>query len=404
MTPKAALMLLLLLPLITACDFFSKKDKNEGITPGTVIDATATIADPSMTYSVYLPKSYSDDKKFPVILAFDPHGEGNLPVAMYRELAEKYGYILIGSDNSRNGLDGNAVLGIINAMLKEVKERYSTDTSRIYTLGFSGGARVAVIAALEPGGILSVTGSGAGFPNAGASSAYNFDYLGMAGTYDFNMHELIILDEYLEKTQMQHALILFNGIHEWPPKDVMERSFLWNDLCAMRKGLMKRSDEEIKYFRSLQDSLLYDLREEKDLIGLRRELQNAVSFLDKLADAGEYKKELSLLDASPEYLKSLEEMKKQQAKELEEQHLLQENYFLKDTIWWGDKLKQWEKIISTGGKEEIVIRRLKSYLSLISYMNYTRAREARDQAAAAQAMWIYEKVDPEHAAQTKNGE
>ncbi|MGE5424332.1 MAG: hypothetical protein ACM3N9_03145, partial [Syntrophothermus sp.] len=255
---KIGLCLFMMISIMAGCTRIGKKEnaKDKGIETGKVIDNMTANADQSITYSVYLPKKYNDSIVYPVIIAFDPQGSGNLPVAMYKDLAEKYGYILAGSNNSKNGLDANAIMNAITRMITEVKQRFNVDTTRIYTLGFSGGARVAVIAAFNPGGIISVTGSGAGFPNTGAAFPYPFDYLGIAGTYDFNMHELLMLDDYLDQAQIHHGLLLFNGTHEWPPFDVMEKSFQWNDFSAIRHKRMDKNDQEISNYKSKQDSLL----------------------------------------------------------------------------------------------------------------------------------------------------
>lgn len=58
----------------------------------------------------------------------------------------------------------------------------------------------------------------------------------------------------------------------------------------------------------------------------------------------------------------------------------------------------------TQGKDSSDVRmykRLKSYLSLLSYMSYNRVLKSNDTIAAKHAMEIYEIVDPENAASTK---
>ena len=54
-------------------------------------------------YALYLPSCYTADREWPVIFAFDPGGRGLNPVERYKKAAEKYGYIVAGSNNSRNG-------------------------------------------------------------------------------------------------------------------------------------------------------------------------------------------------------------------------------------------------------------------------------------------------------------
>ncbi len=370
---------------------------------GKVVDRVECASDPVFTYAVYLPSTYSENSKLPLILAFDPHGSGNLPVTLYKDLAEKYGFILTGSNNSKNGQDGNITMSAIHAMMDEVKSRFSIDTNRIYTMGFSGGARVAVMAAFFPAGIAGVTGSGAGFPNSGSAFPLSFDYLGMAGTSDFNMYEMLQLDEYLDKSATHHALILFDGIHQWPDVEIMENAFLWNDLCAMRKKTLVIQNKEIEVFKKVQDEKIRQANESADPLSLNRELKNMIRFLDQLIDLKTYRQQLDQLEKSGDYRNALALEKKDQEKEMEEQHFLNENFFSKDTTWWKKKLAGWDQVISGGKKknEVMMTKRLKSYLSLVCYMNYTRALEAREAAASAHAMKIYEMVDPEHAAQTK---
>lgn len=400
-------ILLLCIPvmMLAGCRYLGKEEEKTDVESGKVIDNTSTLEDQNITYSVYLPKAYTGDTAYPAILCFDPQGSGNLPVAMYKDLAEQYGYIIVGSDNSKNGLDGNSAMGVITSMVKEVKKRFSVDTTRLYTMGFSGGARIAVMAAFNPGGIRSVTGSGAGFPNTGSAFPYHFDYLGMAGTSDFNMHEMIMLDKYLDQAQNHHGLILFEGKHGWPPVDVMEKSFIWNDFCAMRNKRTGKDTRKISSFRTEQDSLINRLKEEGDVLTLRRELRNAISFLDQLEDVEGYRKELSDLENSAAYGKAMDAFRKMQERELAEQQKIQQNFFRKDTAWWNQQLSAWDQTISQGKDNDQVLmtRRLQGYLSLVCYMNYTKAREANETNAAAQAMWLYRKVDPEHAAQTENG-
>ena len=61
--------------------------QNRTFETGKVIPGIVCLKDPSTTYALYLPKNYSSSRKFPVILAFDPHGSGDLPLGFYHNLA-----------------------------------------------------------------------------------------------------------------------------------------------------------------------------------------------------------------------------------------------------------------------------------------------------------------------------
>src|SRR5262245_3615917 len=130
---------------------------------GQVVPDVKCTADASQSYALYLPSSYSPNREWPVILAFDPGGRGRNGVERYQAAAEKYGYIVAGSNNSRNGSPetGKAV----NAMSSDVFSRFNVDTRRIYAAGMSGGARVAFSVALGSQSIAGVMASSAGYPD-----------------------------------------------------------------------------------------------------------------------------------------------------------------------------------------------------------------------------------------------
>src|SRR5438309_11991587 len=78
-------------------DFDIQKDK------GTVVSRLACHDDPAQSYALYLPSKYSPDRRWPVLYAFDPFARGKTAVEVYKLAAEKYGYIVAASNNSKNG-------------------------------------------------------------------------------------------------------------------------------------------------------------------------------------------------------------------------------------------------------------------------------------------------------------
>ena len=70
---------------------------------GIVLPDVHSIAQPEQTYALYLPSNYSAEHSWPIVYAFDPGARGNNPVELMRAGAQKYGYIIVGSNNSRNG-------------------------------------------------------------------------------------------------------------------------------------------------------------------------------------------------------------------------------------------------------------------------------------------------------------
>jgi hypothetical protein len=69
--------------------------------PGQIGDVVC-ISDAAQSYALYLPSAYGAAKRWPIIYFFDPGGRGRRPLELYKEVAETYGFILAGSNNSRN--------------------------------------------------------------------------------------------------------------------------------------------------------------------------------------------------------------------------------------------------------------------------------------------------------------
>src|SRR5262249_53872716 len=115
---------------------------------GRIIDDVQCSAEPSQHYALYLPSNFTPDHRWPVIFAFDARARGRAGLEQYQAAAEKYGYIVAGSNNSRNG-PWQISVSAAGAMYADVSKRVPLDPKRIYTAGMSGGARVAMLMALN---------------------------------------------------------------------------------------------------------------------------------------------------------------------------------------------------------------------------------------------------------------
>jgi dienelactone hydrolase len=205
---------------------------------GQVVGKVACKSNPGQSYALYLPSRYVPDRPWPILYAFDAGARGALPVERFREAAERYGYIVVGSNNSHNGPTTIADEAL-RAMLADTGSRFSLDGRRVYATGFSGGARVAVMAGLALGGkAAGVIGCAAGFPpSVEPSASLPFAYFGTVGTDDFNYPELVQLDETLAKLRVPHQLEVFEGGHDWPPVAACTRAIEWMELQAMRSAI-----------------------------------------------------------------------------------------------------------------------------------------------------------------------
>ena len=205
---------------------------------GQIVDDVKCASDPAQTYAVYIPSSYSPDKVWSLLVAFHPAARGRAMVEKYQAAAEAYGYIVAGSNNSRNG-SPQATVGAVQAMLPDLGRRFSVDGNRLYLTGMSGGARVAMQVALGTKMAAGVIASSAGYPDGEPRKSVPFVVFGTAGTEDFNYLEMRKLDRALTTP---HRVVIFEGGHTLPPDGLALEAIEWLELQAMKAGRKTRDE------------------------------------------------------------------------------------------------------------------------------------------------------------------
>lgn len=208
---------------------------------GQVVDDVPADGDQAQRFALYLPSTFTADRSWPLILAFDAGGRGRRAVERYQAAAERYGYIVAGSNNSRNG-PWKRSLDAAKAMTADLTGRFPVDLKRIYTAGMSGGARVAMMVALHPEviagrvrpEIAGVLASSAGFPSGEFRESVGFPVFGTVGTEDFNYREMTDLDQALKSP---HRVVVFEGGHTWLSSELATEAIEWMEIQAMSSAM-----------------------------------------------------------------------------------------------------------------------------------------------------------------------
>jgi hypothetical protein len=175
------------------------------------------------SYWMFAPANYTADRAWPILYCLDPGARGRMPVELFAAAAEKAGFLVAGSNNSRNGPMA-PVHEAIGLMVGDTHERYSIDDSRLYAAGFSGGARVALDWA-RSGHIAGVIACSAGFGPPGPPKQVPFRIFATTGWDDFNHDELYRLSRELARRNVPHRFVEFEGGHEWMPAALAGEAF-----------------------------------------------------------------------------------------------------------------------------------------------------------------------------------
>lgn len=244
---------------------FKLMGAEEDLQKGKFISKIVCKDDPSQSYALYLPSSYSPDKEWPIIYGFDAGARGAIPVQLFQNVAEEYGFIVVGSNNSQNG-PWEPIKEAINSIWKDTHARFKIDARRCYTTGFSGGGRVACDMAVnkDPGeiaGVIACSGAFNGDPGKGMP----FAFFGTAGTKDFNLPELMDDDNLLDELNIPNRVRIFEGGHDWPPKYLAGEAVEWMEIQAIKSKRRPADEKLVKKLFDNQIKLAESLEQEKEI-------------------------------------------------------------------------------------------------------------------------------------------
>ena len=366
---------------------------------GEIIDNVTCKTAPDQSYCLYLPSTYSLDKVYPVIYAFDPHGDGHLPVALMKNQAEKLGYILIGSNNSKNGLGLQDINYIVSSMLYDSKQKLSIDSTRIYLVGFSGGARIACGIAQSFVGINGVIACSGGFQFQNTAPGFNF--IGITATKDMNYLEMKKLNDNLEKINAPCQFFVGDGKHEWPSEAIINEALNMLELYAMKNKLTPVKTDfinailfnNIKYAENLKQNNSID-----SLMKAHSILKRTLRILTDMTDVSNLKTTFNNLNLKPEVQVYLNEQASLEILEAQKQKEFQAAWETKNGEWWNAEIKKLNEAgKSTNNLQKDLAKRLSGYISLSCYSYSFRALSVQNWKIAETFTTIYRTVDPDNS-------
>ena len=252
---------------------------------GAVTSNVVCSSDTNQSYALYLPSNYSAARTWPIIYVFDPGARGKVAVETIQTAAEKFGYIVAASNNSRNGPMGGSSQAM-KAMWVDTQQRFPIAEQRRYVAGMSGGARVATSVALSCGGcVAGVIASAAGFPFATEPTRdMKFAYFAAVGNADFNYGEFVDLRRKLDAGGTRYRIRIFEGQHGWAPPEVWIEALDWMDMQAMSAGTMPRDQSRIQQTLAGEIAKAREFQAQNNLLASLREYQSIVRDFRGLAD------------------------------------------------------------------------------------------------------------------------
>ncbi len=283
---------------------------------GEIQDAIVCRGSPGQSYALYLPSDYSPDRTWPVLYALDPGARGRLPLEHFRDAAEKYHYLIVGSNNARNG-PWEPIINAVVAIWNDTQARLSIDRKRIYATGFSGGSRAAALfSKMIRNPVAGIIGCGAGLPpGIKPEDIEPTFYFGVVGREDFNYLEMMNLDTQFEEAGPPHRVLVFEGSHDCPPPKICTRAVAWMEFAAMTQDLRPADDELIREIYTSELAAAEALETAGKLLLAVSEYETLTSAFSTGYDTGRLKDRIARLKESREYASAAKEEKRRRERE-----------------------------------------------------------------------------------------
>lgn len=383
----------------TMCTPDSAKESVENtVKPGAVAPDVKCISDTAFSYALYIPSTYNDKKNWPVLICFDPHAEGLIPVNLFYRQAEKSGYIVAGSNTSRNGMSMDQTNKICSSLISDLKNRFQIDDKSIYLVGFSGGSRVAGSYAQNFGNIAGVVGIGAGLNGAPVNFNKPFSYLAMAGTFDFNYVEMSNMIKSMEQTGFVHHFIEFDGPHGWPPVELIPDVMTWIEFDRMRNGSVPKDRNQINAFIENKYAQYNKQRNSGKYYEAYNQLLMLKNYLNGLNEVSPIEEEIAQLLGVPELKRTIEIRESVLLQESQLQSTFSRQLQMESLDFWKKKIKEIRMASEKIPVDDFVRmqKRVLGFLSLSAYSLSNRGLQQNNYNEAGRYIELYRIIDPEN--------
>ena len=121
-------------------------DDSNSLITGVLIDTVYCILDTDQSYALYLPSGYDSAMSWPVVFIFEPGARGSMAAGIFSEASERFGIIIIASNNSSNRSYAGSRRAAAS-MFRDAGMRFNVDSSMFFVAGFSGGSRMSFVLA-----------------------------------------------------------------------------------------------------------------------------------------------------------------------------------------------------------------------------------------------------------------
>ena len=251
--------------LVVCIPFFGIFAQKLTLKKGIIIDSLKVRESLPETYALYLPKDFELKERWPLLAVFSMEGNGKNEVTKFITMAERFGYVIAGSNAIHDSLSLSENLLRTKAMLDHVVNSLPINRSRTYTAGFTDGGRFANLVPILLKNVAGTLSINAAIVNVALLNGKKpFQFIGIADKTNFNYPILLKDEKILNNFKFPNSILSDN----WSPEalsDRMLQAFSYFELLSMSKGSVP-----------------------KDTVFINDRFQSDVAYIDELLKAKRY--------------------------------------------------------------------------------------------------------------------
>ena len=346
------------------------------------------IPDSSQDYALFIPKGEQPKQGWPLLVAIDPHGSGNTALNHLKDAATTYPAIVVASNQIQN--NDPHYEEELDALIAGLKKRYPVG-NRVYLVGFSGGARMALAyAPTHP--VAGVIACGA-FTGPEQLKAIHCPVIGLIGMDDFNFSEAApyLLDP--SDLPANVHIELTDASHEWPESNRLTSAWGWFQQSNKTRAGRTQIERYAKAQHQRIDSLVA-AGELLQAICISRKMGSVQVF----GQAASFQQQTSLLINSTAYKQYLTELSKSMQFEMTMRQQLAQSLFEKNKNWWAKEIESLHQKAATEPNtlKRMAYKRLTGFLGIICYSYSRQLAAQKDIPHLNQILMIYRLAEPEN--------
>jgi len=224
------------------------------LTKGIILDSIVVQDSISETLSLYIPTQFDNKGKWPVLFVFDMNGKARQALSMYREAAEKHGYIMVSPNALNDSLSISKNVVIIQRALAQVLSLLPINNNRIFASGMGEAGRFAnllpiFIDAFE--GVISVNAPMANTELLNGKK--KFQHIAIVSKAH-QAYPVVLQDSKLlgKLGFSNHTVFVYEDDSLWPKTNYLEKAIWYLNMASMGRGV-KKIDSALVQKRYVQE-------------------------------------------------------------------------------------------------------------------------------------------------------